>query len=384
MRLDGSAGTDFDLYLHAPDKSRVHAYSNDSSYPESVVFDAKSDGVFFIEVRAFSGSGAYRLDWSIEATPVFTGARRDWGRDRYLTAVAVSRSAFATGSASSVVLASGEDFPDALCASPLAGCLGSPVLLTKRTSMPADVLGEIERVGARKVYVVGGPGAVSESVAKALKSAGLAVERVYGPDRYATAKAVAAKVRSLSGTSFCRQVFLVRGDESADALSASAAAYALRSPIVLTRTSVLHPATREAITGNAIRSVYIVGGGGAVSDTVMHEVAALVSGPVVRLSGSDRYATASAVAAYSVRYYWLEPDSAYVARGDQFADALGGGAAAGKRQAVLVLTKPTVLSAPARDYLATRKGEINSVRIVGGTGAIAESVRREIEGLLRP
>ena len=48
------------------------------------------------------------------------------GADRYRTALAVSKT-WASGSATSVVLASGADFPDALAGASLAGALGSPV-----------------------------------------------------------------------------------------------------------------------------------------------------------------------------------------------------------------------------------------------------------------
>ena len=42
------------------------------------------------------------------------------GDDRYLTAIAVSRGTFATGTVGTVVLATGKDYPDALSASALA------------------------------------------------------------------------------------------------------------------------------------------------------------------------------------------------------------------------------------------------------------------------
>ncbi|MBC7266464.1 MAG: cell wall-binding repeat-containing protein [Coriobacteriia bacterium] len=383
VTLNGGASTDFDLYLHAPDKSHVVAYSNDSAYPDRIVHDATADGEYFLEVRAFSGAGGYQIEWSIGTTPVFVGAARDAGADRYLTAIEVSRKTFPDGSARAVVLASGEAFPDALCASGLAGCLRSPVLLTRASSLPSAVLLEIGRLGATKVYIVGGPGAVSDGVKKSLQDAGLTVERVYGSDRYATARAVADKVRVLAGASFAKTAFLVRGDDYADALSASAAAYALRVPIVLTRTSALSPAAQTAITGNGIETVYIVGGTGVVSDDVKTEVSGLVGGPVIRLSGTDRYATAVEVSRYALRYYWLESDTVFLARGDAFPDALGGGAAAGAKAAALLLTRPTVLSDPTRDHLAGHKGEITAVRIIGGVGAVSDDVKTAVENVLK-
>jgi len=53
------------------------------------------------------------------------------GANRYATAVAVSKKAFPAG-ADAVVIATGENWPDALGGSALAGALGGPILLTRR------------------------------------------------------------------------------------------------------------------------------------------------------------------------------------------------------------------------------------------------------------
>ncbi len=91
---------------------------------------------------------------------VSVGSAELAGLDRYQTAVAVSRSQFATGSVPTVVVATGQNFPDALAASPLAGAYGSPVLLTRTASLPSEVALEIIRLGSTKAVIVGGTGAV--------------------------------------------------------------------------------------------------------------------------------------------------------------------------------------------------------------------------------
>ena len=64
----------------------------------------------------------------------------DWariaGRNRYGTAAALSAAARRTGGA--VVVATGQDFPDALAASSLAGSLGAPVVLARASSLPDE------------------------------------------------------------------------------------------------------------------------------------------------------------------------------------------------------------------------------------------------------
>jgi hypothetical protein len=54
------------------------------------------------------------------------------GKDRYATAIAISKLGFANG-ATAVVLAGGETYSEAICAAPLAAAYNGPVLL-----VPAD------------------------------------------------------------------------------------------------------------------------------------------------------------------------------------------------------------------------------------------------------
>ncbi len=64
------------------------------------------------------------------------------GIDRYETAVKACRSAFPTASA--VVVASGENFPDALAGAGLAGAYDAPLLLTRKGTLYSGIPGEID------------------------------------------------------------------------------------------------------------------------------------------------------------------------------------------------------------------------------------------------
>lgn len=67
------------------------------------------------------------------------------GSDRYTTAAAASAFTFPEG-ASTIYVATGEDYPDALAGAALAGIAAGPVLLTESSRLPAAVRGEIERL----------------------------------------------------------------------------------------------------------------------------------------------------------------------------------------------------------------------------------------------
>ena len=107
-------------------------------------------------------------------------------------AVGSTPSADAGLSTSTVYIATGENFPDALGAAAAAGAVGAPVLLVAQNSVPAPTLSELNRLQPETIYIVGGTGVVSDAVKTVLE--GLAfnptVERIAGADRYSTAAAL--------------------------------------------------------------------------------------------------------------------------------------------------------------------------------------------------
>ncbi|HUH16856.1 MAG TPA: cell wall-binding repeat-containing protein, partial [Methylomirabilota bacterium] len=90
------------------------------------------------------------------------------GANRYATAVAVSAAKFADPS--TVFIATGQTFPDALGGGPVAGRLPGPLLLVSSTSVPSVVATELQSLDPDRVVILGGPGAVSDSVIYQLMS----------------------------------------------------------------------------------------------------------------------------------------------------------------------------------------------------------------------
>ncbi|MEY9926929.1 hypothetical protein ABH926_001554 [Catenulispora sp. GP43] len=156
------------------------------------------------------------------------------GSDRYGTAIAVSRSAWTSGSARAVVLARGDEAPDALSGVPSAAHVGGPLLLTDPAALEATTRAEIDRVlggpaSHRTVYILGGESAVSPAIEKGLVSAGYRVVRYFGADRAGTALSVAQQAfPSAPGA------VIATGTDFADALAAGPLAADLGEPILLT------------------------------------------------------------------------------------------------------------------------------------------------------
>jgi putative cell wall-binding protein len=382
--LTGAAGTDFDVYIYGPNAADPIAWADGTTYPERITLDVTTSGVYYIEVVSFSGSGQYELTYATSLTPDWIGTVRLAGTDRFKTAVALSAATYAADSCPTVVLATGENFPDALSASGLAGVCESPILLVRKYTVPDDVFVELDRLGAENVVIVGGTPAVAPEVVTALQNEGLQVSRVSGLNRYATSAAVAEEVARLKGPLFAKAAFVARADVFADALALAPFAYSQGYPVLLTRSDALVTECSDTITSLGISEVYIAGSEKAVSAGVMSALNALptVVAPVVRLAGSDRYSTAAVIAEYGLDFWWGSAAYVGVATGLNFPDALGGGAVCGARGGVMLLTAPTSLSTPASDFIGAHAQEVVETEVYGGSNVVSDVVKLQLDALL--
>ena len=152
-----------------------------------------------------------------------------------------------------VVVATADRFPDALA----AGVLGIPVLLTAPTALSATCRQAIVDLGASSVVIAGGPAAVSEDVAAELTGQGLAVTRVAGPDRIATAAAF-ARTAGLRTTAYAASA-----TRFPDALSAGIAARR-DGMLVLVDDTGATAVTDQLLADAQVDRIRIVGGEAAV------------------------------------------------------------------------------------------------------------------------
>lgn len=375
VSLTWTAGSEPDLAGWTVYRARGAGSFSAIGTPTSPAYTDTTAGntvMYRYQVRARDNSGNLSAPSSaVSAIPLASYARLS-GSDRYATAIAVSKASFAT--AGTVVLATGQAFPDALSASALAGAYGGPLLLTPRDNLPSGLTSELTRLGATNVVIVGGPAAVSDNVKNKLK-ASYAVTRIAGADRFGTAAAVAAKVKSLGGGT---RVFVARGDTFPDALSASPIAYAMRYPVLLVKPTGVPSATSSAIASIKPTEAIVLGSTEAVPNSVKSALGVTSE----RWGGSDRYSTAAYVARKGADAGWASFEAVGAATGTSFPDALGGGAAIGSRGGVLLLTDPDRLSSAAASAIDEYVEDIDAAYVVGGSPAVSNSVANRIKDLL--
>ena len=289
------------------------------------------------------------------------------GVDRQETAVEISRAAFPDGSAS-VILASGDNYPDALAGGPLAYALQAPILLTRGGTADERTLDEIRRLGAGNVYLLGGEGVIYESVADELGEMGLAVERLAGPTRFETAVAIAEKLDELRGGK-STEAFFVYSHNYPDALSAGNMAALKGAPILYIQANgLLRQSTEDYLTGcGQLAAAYLLGGPGVVGPQAESSIGAY--GPVERIYGRNRYETCLLV---NRRFDdLLDSGAVCLARGDNYPDALAGSVFAANRHAPLLLVQGTLAQEQAAYIRGRAPAEIYAF---GGTGVLPEGI----------
>jgi len=250
-----------------------------------------------VSIRVIGGTGVISSN-VFDALDAMTNGEvvRFAGADRYETALAVAGDVC---ECPNIILATGENFPDALAAGPLAIFTNGAIVLNKGESLRPDVKSFIANEDPVKVWIVGGTGVVPASVEAELRDMGLSVARLAGNNRFSTAAAIADRLAADVGLGY--SAVLVNGNGFADALAAGpfAALDAVYGSIMLVNIDSIPPATAAWHVANCdtlgrdttkdidvdfeagpngevsiFGNVYAIGGTSVVSDAVLEGAAA--------------------------------------------------------------------------------------------------------------
>lgn len=299
------------------------------------------------------------------------------GKSRIDTAVAVSKLLYPNGFASTksqktVVLATSNQYADALSAGPLAAHYGNaPILLSRTDALTPAVEQELKRLKANKVIIVGGTIALSSSVESKLKNMGLTVERLSGQTRYDTNEKINEKLPATDG------VFVTAGNNYPDALTAASIAVVKKWPIVLVGNGQAVPNSLKTAFGD---EVVIVGGTTAVSTSLETAVKREIGADAVRrLSGKTRYDTGTAAIDYFADEFIS--NRLIVSTGTNYPDALVSSAVSARYNAPLFLvpdnSMPSTLTASLTQHSTEKL--INRTYYIGG--AVNSSIKTTINAM---
>lgn len=316
---------------------------------------------------------------------------RLYGADRYKTSVSISNN-FNSGTVQNVIVASGQNFPDALAGSVLSKKYNAPILLLSDTLAGSSdsidyIKAHLDKSG--HIYVLGGEASVGTEFINQMKTEGYNnIVRLGGKNRFDTNKFIVDSMNLEKGT----PVVITNGYGFADALSVSSVASIKGYPILMTDASKLPDETKNILSTIQPSQVYVIGGTGAVSDDVINEIKTIVpslasgtsatssgsnsivgtlenlvsssyGNKIIRIAGQTRYDTSLEIC----KYFNLETDDAVLANGQNFPDALSGSALASKLSAPIILTNGQDLT-KQQEFIDSKS--YKNLILLGGLGSI--------------
>lgn len=284
------------------------------------------------------------------------------GADRFETAAAISKDGWQQSE--NIVLVNGYNFPCALAGSSFAYLKESPVLLTNTEKLNSTTANEINRLGAKNVYILGNKDEVSLEVENELKTK-YNVVRIEGTDLFNTAVKIGEEVRRIRSFD---TVALATQNDFPDALAITPFSAKNTMPILFSEKDKLRSDTKTALGAWGIKNVIISGGTGVISQAVEKELKDMGI-KVTRLSGEDRYDTALAIVKHFENNKYT---AAALATGLNYPDALTGAVLSAKKGVPLLLVEQNSVKQSVIDYSNTHKFE--KAYVFGGESVISSNI----------
>jgi putative cell wall-binding protein len=204
------------------------------------------------------------------------------------------------------------------------------------------------------------------------------ISRIFGKDRYAVSGNVSSSLRYWGYGN--GSIIIARGDLFPDALSGAPLAFAEEAPILLTKTKSLSQSVIWKIEDLGADKAIILGGTSSVSPEVEGQLKKLGVKEIDRISGKDRFAVSASVAERVVEYE--KSDTAIIASGEVFPDALSASTLAGPTGMPILLVKSGSIPDSIQTFIK-KHPEIKSFIIVGGPVAVKDSVVTKLKELRR-
>lgn len=284
-----------------------------------------------------------------------------------------------------VILSRDDQFSDALAAAPLSKKLDAPILMTDSAKLDDRTLAEINALGAKNVYIVGGTVAISQEIQDSLSNKGFTITRIAGQQAYDTAALISANIAYAP----THTVYLANAYAIPDAIAISAFAAEQGSPILLTDRDVLPPATIQALADLQVSNVVLLGGTAVIGTSIENDLSSKYS--VKRWGGYDRFDTQSIIfqnlfttqAPQSPLYFTsglVRQDD--VSSGKPYADALLTAAMAAKTGGFVAMLPLNDLPSSLNYFLLYNKGYISKSSVVGNYKGVSKDLEQQLQKML--
>jgi putative cell wall-binding protein len=203
------------------------------------------------------------------------------------------------------------------------------------------------------------------------------ISRLQGTDRYEVSSNISKELSSIGGNT-SGTVVIARGDIFSDALSGGPLATSEDAPILLTSTKSLPDSVKAQIKNLAPEKAIILGGTGSVSTNVEAQLKSLGVTTIDRIAGKDRFEVAASVAERVSDS--SQSDTAIIASGEVFPDALSASSIAGPMGMPVLLVQSDTVPNSIQTYIKNHP-EVTNFIVVGGTATVKDTVVTKIKSL---
>lgn len=270
------------------------------------------------------------------------------GKTRIQTAVMISKKTFKK--ADNVVIVSDKSNSDALTSALFAKDKDAPILLTDTNKLSIDTENEVNRLGAKNIYIVGGEKSISKTIVRKFKDKRYNVVRISGKDRYKTSQKLLDQVNIKNK----ENIFIVNGRTEIDSVAISPISAKRNMPILLTNGIKIDNDIMDKVKKYKDRTV--IGGTASISESLQRDLNAK------RVGGRDRFDTSVQIR----NKYLKDSKNIFIASGINYVDCLTGAVYAAKNDASILLVKKNQIT----DDVKTALESANNVIILGGRDSV--------------
>lgn len=205
------------------------------------------------------------------------------GSNRYITSVEVAKT---IGNNRNILIASGENFPDALSASALAIHKDMNIILTGKNVVPEGIKEYLNENKDKEVYFVGGSAAVSDKTKREIytlmnKDQNLLSQRIIaGKNRYETSKAVAQAFGPSSSA------IVANALDYKDALLAAPLSAREEAPVMLVSGPTQLGDLSKVLEGRNTTKLYAISTGSNFSINNLGDLSSSLSGEQVEITNT--------------------------------------------------------------------------------------------------
>lgn len=299
------------------------------------------------------------------------------GNDRYDTSLKVSKSSFEQSDY--VIVASGENYPDAVFGGGLASQINAPILLVKKNIIPLGVIEEIQRLNPKFILLLGGENTISfEVFYKLQRDSTTKILRLSGEDRIETSNAINSFRDEYANSE--------QGANIEDGFLGTISRHFFYGVNAYNFYDALYTAPYVSLLGfdgttNTKLNVYLCATKPTIEDFEYGVVVGDVKikdyfGYSTIIRGRNRYESSVKIANSFKKFLNNNLDTVILTSGEDYPDGLSSAGLVATKFAPIILTPKNSLDKSAKKFI--KENNIENIIIVGGENSVSKDIEEEL------